>query len=370
MKKKNILIISGSRADYYLLSNVKRELDGYKNLRLKLLVTGGASKLKLNNSNKKKYFEKIDIPLKINKDKKITTPKAISEIINKLSNYLYNKNTDLVILLGDRYEIFGAAIVAHSLGIKIAHFHGGETTLGSKDDDYRNAITQLSDYHFVTCKEHKEKVKNIKNINTNIFIVGSIGVDSIKKNSFIKKSQIEKKLKLKLQKKISLVTIHPETKNMIYSSDISNLFSVIRNFPQIDFIFTYPGYDFGFRDIINRINNKKKYNNVHIFENLGQNLYHSLMFHCSFVLGNSSSGILEAPSFKKYTINLGSRQKGRVHAKSVLHADFKKNSIKNLIKKVINMKSHGNIFKNPHEKSDSIKKSAKIIKNLLNDKQR
>ena len=169
-----------------MLSNLKNELKKNPNLNINFLTTGGAFKIKDQKSQK-------NIKIRIYKDERITTPKAISEIINKLSNYFNNKKIDLVILLGDRYEILGAAIAAHSFGIKIAHFHGGETTLGSKDDDYRNAITQFSYYHFVTCAKHYKRVEAIKNSRNNIYITGSIGVDIIKKIKLFNKEQVEKK---------------------------------------------------------------------------------------------------------------------------------------------------------------------------------
>ncbi len=254
--RNKILLISGSRADFYLLSNLKKELNKNKKLNLTFLLTGGAAKIKYKEVNKRESIKRLK--LKIYNDKQITTPNAISEIILKLSNYLNKNKHDLVILLGDRYEILGAAIAAHSFNIRIAHFHGGETTLGSKDNDYRNVITRLSNYHFVTCVEHAEKVKSIINTDSKIFNVGSIGIDSINRNSLLSKKEIEKKLKINLRDNIALVTLHPETKNTINNRDITNLFSIIKIFPKIDFIFTYPGYDLGFKKIINKIQNNKK----------------------------------------------------------------------------------------------------------------
>ena len=366
--RKNILLISGSRADFYLLSSLKKELNKNRKFKLTFLLTGGATKIKYKEVNKRENIKRIN--LKIYNDKKITTPKAISEIILKLSNYLNKNKYDLVILLGDRYEILGAAIAAHSFNTRIAHFHGGETTLGSKDNDYRNAITQLSNYHFVTCIKHEEKVKSIISNNSKIFNVGSIGVDSIDKNSLLNRKEIEEKLKINLRDNIALVTLHPETKNIINNQDITNLFSAIKSFPKIDFIFTYPGYDLGFKKIINKIKKNKNENNIYIYKNLGQNLYYSLLNISSFVLGNSSSGIIEVPSFKKFTVNLGLRQKGRIYAKSVLHSDFNEKKIKYLIKKVMNkdLDKIKDVFKNPYHKKNTIKNSAKIINYLLNEK--
>ena len=361
MKKKNLVIISGSRADYYLLSNLKNELKRNPNLNINFLATGGAVKIKNQKTQK-------NIKIRIFKDERITTPKAISEIVIKLSNYFNTKKIDLVILLGDRYEILGAAIAAHSFGIKIAHFHGGETTLGSKDDDYRNAITQFSNYHFVTCAKHYKRVEEIKNSRNNIYITGSIGVDIIKKIKLFNKKQVERRLNIKLKRKISVVTVHPETKKEINNLDIDKLLKVIDEYSDIDFIFTYPGYDFGFKKIIKKINQNKIKSNIYVFENLGQKLYYSLINMCNFVLGNSSSGIIEVPSFGKYTINLGLRQKGRVHAKSVLHANFNKNEIKRQIKKILKSKNSMNKFINPHEKYGSLKNSSKIIKKILIEK--
>ena len=211
--RKNVLLISGSRADFYLLSSLKKELNKNKKINLTFLLTGGAAKIKYKRLSKKEGIKRL--PLKIYKDSQITTPKAISEIVNKLSSYFNKTKYDLIILLGDRYEILGAAIAAHSFNIKIAHFHGGETTLGSKDDDYRNAITQLSNYHFVTCIKHAKKVKSITNSFSKIFNVGSIGIDSINKNLLLNKIKIEKELKTNLRKNIALVTLHPETKKKL-----------------------------------------------------------------------------------------------------------------------------------------------------------
>ena len=230
------------------------------------------------------------------------------------------------------------AFIIDYIVIKIIHLHGGEITQGSIDNKSRNAISQLSYFHFVSHEVYKKNLIKLGIHKKNILVVGGLGASSINKVKIENKKYLEKKLKLKLNQKFLLVTYHPVTvKEYAHKDEFINLMNCLDSFKDVIKIVTAPNIDNNNKNIINVIKyfikNKK---NFYYFKSLGSKNYYSLMSHSDGVVGNSSSGILEAPSFKVPTLNIGNRQIGRVQAKSIVNVNFKRNQILGGLNKILN----------------------------------
>ncbi len=378
MKKldKSILIITGSRGDYDILKPIIKETQKSKKLNIKTIVTGSHliptySNLKIFKNDKIKINQKIKI--KYFGDKSDSILKFVSDGIKKF-NLCFNKyKPDLILILGDRYEIFSAAISAYYKRIPIGHISGGEVTLGSYDDAIRHSITKLSSLHFVANKEYAQRVKQLGEIPKNIFITGNTNLDDLKKINYDKKEVIEKKLKFKFKKTNYLITFHPATlENGFGINDFKIILEFFSNKPEIGLIFTLPNSDtnnFKIIDLIKKFVKKNK--NSKYYKFLGKKTYFSIIKLVDAVIGNSSSGISEIPSFKKPTINIGLRQEGRVKAKSII--DLKKlnlNNFKNSLLKINTKRFKNNLknVKNPYFKKNSLASIVKILeKTKLND---
>ena len=366
-----IYLFTTTRAEFGLLKNLINEILKVKNLRLKVIVTGSH----LDNSNgltiKEIKEDRIDVYKKIkiyNKfdgsSNKITESICIS--ISKVANLLKRKPSDIVIILGDRYEVFSIAIASFMARIPIVHIQGGELTMGSIDDSIRHAITKLSHYHFVTNLIHKNRVKQLGENPNKIFNVGALGIDSILNTRLFLKSELEKILKIKFQNKILIVTIHPETQKKNYNNkmatEIMKALSVLNN---TTIIITSPGLDHDSL-LIKKIIKKYLKKNIYYYKSLGQKTYLSCLNVSDGVLGNSSSGIIEAPFLKKPTINIGDRQKGRLLANSIINSRPKKNEIVKAIGIIFSEQfkqkclSTSNLF----GKGDAAKKIVSILKKI------
>lgn len=363
-----ICIITGSRAEYFLMKNLILKLQSDKFFKTDLIVTGAHNSNIFGNTisvikNDRVKISKV-IKLPINKDNKTILSKSISLAIEKISNFLIKSKPDLVLLLGDRYEIFASAVASYINKVPIAHIHGGEKTEGSLDEGFRHSITKLSNIHFVSTKDSFTRVKQLGEEHKNIHLVGSLGIEIIKKIIFCTKKEIEKKLKIKLNEKIILVNYHPEPINL---KDFKVILRVLKKFKDYTIIFTAPNADIGYRYIINEIKKfTKKNKNSYFFKTLGHRIFFSLCKNISFMIGNSSSGIIELPSFKKPTINVGNRQKSRLRSLSVIDVEYNKIKILNKIKFVEskNFKKKIKFNKNPYDKGNTSKKIISILKKI------
>lgn len=346
ISKKKILFISSTRADYSLQkATISHFLDD-KNISTSLIITGTHLLKKYGNTSKdillKKNCKIIKLKINLNKDSYFDITNSFAEYVKKFNNILGKKKYDLVFLLGDRYEIFAAAISASINNIIIAHLHGGETTLGSKDNKFRNGISLLSNYHFVSHKTYYDKLINIGCDSKNIFNYGPFCSDNLIKFKPINLIEIENKFNFKIKhKKYFIFTYHPETEykdNEI--NKIKLILNVFKEYKNIFFIMTAANHDFSSIKINNFLKkfvilNKKNFIYIKSF---GSEYYLSLVKKSCGVIGNSSSGIIEVPYFNKPTINIGNRQKGRVLLNSVININFKNFDLKNAINKVLNKK--------------------------------
>lgn len=373
--KKKVLLISVNRSDFGIQKNLIKKLIREKNLKFKLLVTGTHLSNHFGYTIDEIRNEKIRLLKKIQlsdfdyKNQNILN--IISDSTKKFYKYYKTYKPDLVIILGDRYEMLSAAIPLVILNIPIAHIHGGEKTEGSFDDIFRNMITACADLHFVCHNTYKERVLSIKGNSKNIFNFGSLSLEDVNKLKFKKKNDIEKKFNFMFKKKNILVTYHPETKfKSTNKIDINILFKAIEKFKDINFIFTIPSPDPGNKDIIKNIKNYCKHNkNCYFVKSFGKVYYFSTLKIVDAVLGNSSSGILEVPSFKKTTINIGNRQLGRLQATSIINCKLDFVDITKAIRKVFSVEQKKLISKtkNIFYKKNTSHKIIKTIKSFLNN---
>lgn len=366
--KKKILIVSTSRADFYLLQT----------LMLKTLTKNFNSKFLLIGSNFDRYDNRVKISKKLNTNCIKTIPIEVStnkraNIINfvgvflkKFQNEIKKTRPDLIIILGDRFELLSIAYAATIMSIPIAHIHGGEISEGAFDDNFRHAITKLSNLHFVSTEVYKKRVIQLGENKKNVFNVGSLGVHNLKQMNFYKKNEIESKLNFKIKNKFYLITFHPVTLSKKNES-IDNLLSVLTTLKNHTFIFTAPNIDPNNRDIVGKIKKFVKKNKNSILVNtLGQKMYFSCLKICNGVIGNSSSGIIEAPSLKIPTINIGERQGRREIAASIVSCKNSKHEIKDALKKINSKKFLEKIkyIKNPYYKKNTPDRIVNILENI------
>tara|TARA_Y100000590_G_C15607184_1_gene972407 strand:+ start:135 stop:1295 length:1161 start_codon:yes stop_codon:yes gene_type:complete len=346
-----ICIITSTRADFGLLKNLIFKIKKNKKFKLKVIASGTHFSKKYGYTYNEIKDTKIKVDEKIickfNSDNSQDISKVMSKCILDTSKLLKKLKPNLLIVLGDRYEILASTISSSLCRIPVAHIHGGEVTNGAIDDAFRHSITKMSHIHFVANIIYKERVIQLGENPKNVHIVGGLGVDSIAETNLISKAQLEKKLKINLNKKSFLINFHPETANKnTAQKHIKELLSALKTLKTVNLIFTMPGADLENRIIVDSIKkfckNKK---NTYFFKSLGQIKYFSLLKYIDAMIGNSSSGILEMPFFKKGTINIGDRQSGRVLSNSIINVKMRKNSIilainklfsKNFKRKIVN----------------------------------
>ncbi len=363
-KKKNICLFSTSRSDYYLLSLISKQFEKSKKINFTFVATGNhfdknkGNTYKAINKDNIKINYKIPFNLKDSQSGNIIN--SIQKSFPKIKDVLKKAKTDLVFILGDRYELLPISITALLLNIPIAHVHGGEITEGAFDDSIRHAVTKFSNLHFVCNEIYKKRVIQLGENPSLVYNVGGIGAEIIKNNKLLSREFLIKKLKINDNKKIILVALHPETNDI--NQNFNGMFKSLSKLSNLyNIIFTSPNSDPGCELIEKQIFKfNKKYDSKYI-KNLGSELFHSVVARSEFIIGNSSSGLLEAPILKTPTINIGDRQKGRLKANSVFDCISNEKSITKTINIVI--KKNFISFKNIYYQD---KKASKKIVNIIN----
>jgi GDP/UDP-N,N'-diacetylbacillosamine 2-epimerase (hydrolysing) len=243
---------------------------------------------------------------------------------------------DIVVVLGDRFEIFAAASAALVAKIPIAHLHGGESTVGAFDEAMRHSITKMSQIHFVAAKAYADRVVQLGETPSKVFNVGGLGIDNIKNLNLLSLEELETSLQVELDKQSLLVTFHPVTlEDETGEHQMRELLNALSELKDTSIIFTMPNADTGGRRLTKMINEYVSQNvNSRVFTSLGQLQYLSCLAHVDAMVGNSSSGLIEAPSFKKGTINIGDRQLGRLQATSVINCPPEKYAISAALEKL------------------------------------
>ena len=376
MKRKSyfrkICVVTSSRADYGLLKSVISCLDSDPKFNLQLIATGMHLLPKFGNTYKEIETDGFKIDYKIKMLLNSDTAEAIIKSMGKgsinFADVLVKIKPDLIIVLGDRFEILTVVSSALIASIPIAHLHGGESTEGLIDEAIRHSITKMSHLHFVATENYRKKVIQLGEQPNRVFNVGGLGVDRIKNTKLLNKKEIEKILNFKFANKNLLVTFHPVTleKNN-EESYFKQLLLALKLLKDTNIIFTLPNADKNGQIIIKLIKNfVRKNSNAKSFSSLGQLNYLSCIQFIDGVIGNSSSGLLEIPTFKKGTINIGERQKGRVQASSIINCRPEKRSIELAIKKLYSKKFKLQLRKtiNPYGNGGATKKIIKVIKNF------
>ena len=337
-----VAIITGSRAEYGLLFPLMKLLEADGFFRLQTIATGMHLSPEFGLTYRQIEADgftierKIEMLLSGDSDAAIT--KSIGLGLIGFADAFAELKPDLIVLLGDRFETFAAATAAYLAKIPIAHLHGGETTEGATDEALRHAITKMSYLHFTSAEEYRKRVIQLGESPERVFNVGAIGLDNLKLLELLSCEELSNELGHDFEKPTFLVTYHPVTlENNTAETQINELFAALDEFPDLNVIFTLPNADADGRIIIEKIKEyvSKNAERAKSFTSLGQLRYLSSLQFVKAVIGNSSSGVLEVPSFKIPTINIGDRQTGRIKPESVIDAANDKKSIVTAIEKAL-----------------------------------
>lgn len=373
--KRKICVVTGTRAEYGLLFWLLKEIKKSRDLELCLLVTGShlSASHGLTYKEIEKDFqitEKIDIISE--RDDELGVCEAMGRAMSGFAMSYERIKPDIVVILGDRYEIFCAATAAIVSKIALAHIHGGESTQGAIDEAFRHSISKMSHIHFCATSLYKRRIIQLGENPAKVYNVGGLSVENIKRLKLLNKKDFQNEINFKLGKKNILVTFHPETLEKKGAGEqFWQILNAIKSLKDTHFIFTGANADNGGK-IINEMAQSYCLENPQkaIFVmSLGQLRYLSAIKHVDIVLGNSSSGISEVPSFKTTTINIGERQKGRIKAPSVIDCACEKSAILKAIKKAYSkdFKEKLKSVKNPYGTGFASKKIVKVLENVKLD---
>jgi GDP/UDP-N,N'-diacetylbacillosamine 2-epimerase (hydrolysing) len=330
---RKICVITGTRADYGLLRWVMQGIKDDADLNLQIIATGMHLSSEFGLTYKAIEADGFEIARKVEMLTSSDTPLGIAKSMGLgmigFADALNELNPDLMVVLGDRFEIFAAVATALVARIPVAHLHGGETTEGAFDEAFRHSITKMSHLHFVAADEYKQRVIQLGEQPEHVFLVGGLGIDNIKRLKLLGRNSLEADLGFKFGKKNLLITFHPVTlENSSAATQMEALLAALAQLEDTQLIFTMPNADTDGRTLIKMVEQfASQHANAHAFTSLGQLRYLSCIAQVDGVVGNSSSGLAEVPSFKKGTINIGDRQRGRLQSTSIINCEPTKKSI-------------------------------------------
>lgn len=329
----NLCVITGTRAEYGIMSRLMQAIKDRDDMHLQIIVTNmhlsetyGMTVKEIENDG---FAIDYRIPLSLDDNSARGTVKAMAEALSGFADAYQELNPDIILILGDRYEMLAAASAAAIFGIPVAHLHGGEITEGAYDDAIRHAITKLATYHFTSTEEYRQRVLQMGEEPQRVFNVGALGVDNILHDKFMTLSEFNESLKeltgdktIDLNEGFLLVTFHPVTRQPEEAeSQTRALLCALEKVKGRQILFTMPNSDTGGRVVGEMIKKWAAENSDHAIcvTSLGRKRYYSALKHCGAVIGNSSSGLIEAPSFGVPTVNIGERQKGRAQGNTVIN---------------------------------------------------
>lgn len=375
---KRIGIMTGTRAEYGLLKSLMQEINKDNDLELYLIVSGMHLSPEFGMTYQEIEEDGFEINAKVEMLLSSDSPAGISKSIGLgvigFADEFQRADLDMLILLGDRYEALSAAISAMVMRIPIAHLHGGELTEGAIDEGIRHSITKMSYLHFTSTEQYRNRVIQLGENPERVFYVGALGVENIKKINLMTKEELERSIHFEIDENTVVVTYHPVTlENNTVEEQFLNLLKVLDRNPKIRMIFTKANADTNGR-IVNELIDKYAAQNSEracAFMSLGQKRYLSALKYCRIVIGNSSSGIIEAPSFGKPIINIGDRQKGRICADSVINCGYTQQEIQQAMETALTeeFENKARNCRNPYEKENTAANIISVIKDyLLNDK--
>ena len=373
MSKRKICVVTGSRAEYGLLRWLMDDINNSNKLELQIIVTGMHLSPEFGLTYKEIEKDGFNIDRKVEMLLSSDTPSSISKSTGLgmfgIADAYKDLNPEIIVVLGDRFEILAATLAALFASIPIAHIQGGETTEGAFDEAIRHSITKMAWWHFVAADEYGKRVIQLGENPKRVFNVGGLGVESIKRTKLLSKKDLMNKTGIKFAKKNLLITYHSVTlekqTSKKYFQILLNVLDVLKD---MHLIFTMPNADSDSRIIKNMITEfvNCRPEKTSSFTSMGSLNYLSTLQFVDGVVGNSSSGLSEVPTFMIGTVNIGDRQKGRLKANSIIDCEPTKKSIKKAIDKLYSAEFQKNLLsvKNPYGEGDA---SKKIMNKLLNE---
>jgi GDP/UDP-N,N'-diacetylbacillosamine 2-epimerase (hydrolysing) len=323
---KKICVVTGTRAEYGIFLPIMKKIQSSKILELHIVATTMHLSQEFGNTYKQIEEDGFVIDEKIenliSSDTKSSIAKSTGLAMILLSEAFSRLNPDVLLVVGDRFETHAAATTAMLMNIPIAHIHGGEITEGAVDEKIRHSITKMASLHFTSAVDYRDRVIQMGEPSDSVFSVGAPGIDNIMSMELLSKSELEHELDWRINKKTALFTFHPETQsNSDERSKIREILGVLENL-NINVLFTYSNSDDGGGIINHEIEKFVSQDSLKYFvvKSLGQLKYLSAMKHLDFVIGNTSSGIIEAASFQRPVINIGNRQQGRLQSANVINS--------------------------------------------------
>jgi GDP/UDP-N,N'-diacetylbacillosamine 2-epimerase (hydrolysing) len=368
---RKVAVVTGTRAEYGLLKNIIQKINDDLELELQLIVTGTHLSTEYGYTIEeicKDGFEiKDEIDILLESNNKQGVAKSMGLAMLGIAQSFSRLKPDLLLILGDRYEIFASAAVAMAMNIPIAHISGGEITEGAMDDQIRHSITKMAHIHFPGAGVYAENIIKMGEEEWRVFNVGDPGIENIKNMNFLTKNEIQEDLGVEVDRDTLLVTFHPvtlEIEQLPYQ--IENLIHALEEVNK-KMIITFPNSDNGGKYIINELKKfKAKNNKVYLYENLGVRRYLSVLRLCGAVIGNSSSAIVEAPALKIPVVNIGNRQKGRLMADNIVQCNYSSVEIVNSINLVLNEEFSQKVksIKSLYGEGNTSKEIVSIIKEI------
>jgi GDP/UDP-N,N'-diacetylbacillosamine 2-epimerase (hydrolysing) len=370
--KRKICVVTGSRADYGLLRFIMQRIEEETDLILQVVATGMHLLPTFGLTYKEIEADGFNIDYKVEtltaSDTAVGIAKSMGDGLSGCAEVFSRLQPDVIVVLGDRFEIFAATAAALISKIPVAHLHGGETTVGAFDEAFRHSITKMSQLHFVGTEEYRKRVIQLGENPNNVFLVGGLGVDGIKSSILLTKEELESSLGFKFQTKSLLITFHPATlEDGTSQAQMAEMLSALSDLSDTTLIFTMPNADPGGLILFKMIEEfVESHPNAHSFISLGQQRYWSCLVQVDGVVGNSSSGLTEAPSFKKGTINVGNRQLGRVQASSVINCKPEEKAIREAIVKMYSQDFIDSLelTSNPYGEGDASLKVVRVLKDF------
>lgn len=369
---RKICVVTGTRADYGLLRWVMQGIVDAAGLELQVVATGMhlSPEFGLTYRDIEGDGFRIDskVEMLLSSDSPAGVTKSMGLGLIGLADALEGLKPDLVLLLGDRFEIFSAAAAALLARIPIAHLHGGESTEGAADEAMRHSVTKMAYLHFVAAEEYRQRVIQLGEDPGRVFLVGGLGIDNIQKLQLLDRPALERALDFELGRKSLLVTFHPATLDaQAAGAQMAGLLDALAEMDDTQLIFTLPNADAGSRSLIGRVRQfVANRANARAYTSLGQLRYLSCLRHVDGVVGNSSSGLIEAPSFCKGTINIGDRQSGRLKAGSVIDCDMDPTSIRAALRRLYSPAFQESLktVRNPYGDGGASEKIVRILQDF------
>jgi GDP/UDP-N,N'-diacetylbacillosamine 2-epimerase (hydrolysing) len=328
MTRRKICVVTGSRAEYGILYWLMRGIRDSQDLELQVVATGmhlspefGLTYRAIEEDGFRVHAK---VEMLLSSDTAVGVSKSIGLGMVGFAEIWPQLRPDIVVVLGDRFEILAVATSAMIARVPIAHIHGGETTEGAVDESIRHAVTKMAQIHFVAAEDYRRRVMQLGEHPDRVFLVGGLGVDSIQRLPLLDRAELERALDFSLGPKNLLVTFHPATLDeRATSTQVSELLAALAERQDTHIVFTMPNADADGRIIFGMIEEfvATRPRTAKLFRSLGQVRYLSCMRYCDGVVGNSSSALIEAPSLGKGSVNIGDRQKGRLRASSVIDCE-------------------------------------------------